>query len=1281
MKKNYPVLLGLLLLAALPSVAQQIGTPGYLAQHQSRNSAPPLSPQNGNNTLGNIYSNSQCGLNYATASERLGQRFAPVGVPQPAPLTITGIPACAVIDQAFLWTELLGPTAMPITATIQNPVGITANYPMSHVGSSVDVCWGMMATHVYRADVTAAITGSGNGTYMLSGMPTNLSTSGHDVEGATLMVIYHDPSASYTGSLVIDDGCQTVTGGVLSYNMTNVNACANSTAGNVFMLVGDMQMSGYTLAMNGQGVVQPPWNWWNHISASTNVSSGQTSCNYYLAHGGDCYTLAVAGLYYQTSCMSCTPSPQVLSSTVTVTPDSCGGSGTATISVSGGTPPYNYVWFTSPPQNTATATNLPAGTYYVQVTDANGACTGGSAVVPYTGPVVSISTTPSTCTPSGSATASVTGGNGPYTYLWNSSPPQTTATAINLPSGPYSVLVTDAGGCTATASAWVSQSASMSMNFTSTPAHYCMSNSASDGSITVNVVSGGTPPYTYAWNTSPVQTTQTATNLPAGLYVVTVTDANGCTGTGTGSIASAPSLTVTNTSSPAPCNGTGSITLSVSGGTGPYSYLWNTTPPQTTATATGLTPGVYGYSVTDATGCTVNGSASLGTLSNMVLNYSSTPAHFCQSSSASDGSITVNVVSGGTPPYTYSWNTTPVQTTQTATNLPSGGYSVLVTDAAGCSAWLSGTIGSLPTLNLAVSTVPAPCNGTGSATVTAGGGTGPYTYIWNTVPAQLTPTATGLTPGSYIVTVTDANGCSMSMSAYVQNVNPMYLSMTSSPAPCNSTGTASVVVSGGTGPYTYLWNTTPAQTTTTATGLQPGVYSVTVTDAGGCTATDSVFVGSSGFVFAFASQVPTPCNVTPMATVFALGGTAPYTYLWNTVPQQTTDTAFGLMPGTYNVTVTDANGCQTAASVTIVNTPFQLSVSPMQQTYCGFGAYLYATASDTSAVFTWQPGGLSGNYVFVNPLVTTTYTVSATASCGTVTDTVTVQLLPGNIADEEICAVTVDTATNQYKIIWQRIYPITSGTYNVYKEVPPGSNNYTLINSQPIVQFSTYLDAASNASVAPERYKLTTTDTCGNISNLSPHHRGIFLTVTTGQVSGWDLNWTAYEGFVPWGYNIYRGATPGTMTFLASVGGSTLAYSDLTPPMGTMYYMVEAANVILCSPSRIIPNVLIEGDKSISNIFSTATIGIRESGAAGAVSIVPNPSSGSMTLQVSGLTSDKAELMLFDALGRLLYDEQLPVSGGGIRKTMDLSALPSGVYSLRLQSGLTLSTHKVVINR
>ena len=195
----------------------------------------------------------------------------------------------------------------------------------------------------------------------------------------------------------------------------------------------------------------------------------------------------------------------------------------------------------------------------------------------------------------------------------------------------------------------------------------------------------------------------------------------------------------------------------------------------------------------------------------------------------STGSATV-AAAGGTSPYTYTWNTTPVQYTTTATNLAAGTYSVTVKDANNCSTTVSVTI-TQPSagLNASVSgggsQVNVSCFGgtNGSATATATGGTSPYTYTWNTTPVQYTATATNLAAGTYTVTVKDANNCSATANVTITQPSAALSATISGQTnvSCfgNSTGSATVSAAGGTSPYTYTWNTTPVQYTTTANKL------------------------------------------------------------------------------------------------------------------------------------------------------------------------------------------------------------------------------------------------------------------------------------------------------------------------------------------------------------------------------------------------------------------------------------------------------------------------------
>jgi archaellum component FlaF (FlaF/FlaG flagellin family) len=401
------------------------------------------------------------------------------------------------------------------------------------------------------------------------------------------------------------------------------------------------------------------------------------------------------------------------------------------------------------------------------------------------------------------------------------------------------VTVTDANGCTKQATVTITQPSALTVG---TSQVNVLCNGASTGTATA-IPSGGTPAYTYSWNTVPVQTTATATGLAAGSYTVTVTDANGCTKQATVTITQPSALTLETSQVNVLCNGasTGTATAIPSGGTPTYTYSWNTVPVQTTATATGLGAGSYTVTVTDANGCTKSASVTITQPDALTVETSQVNV-LCNG--ASTGTATA-IPGGGTPAYTYSWNTVPVQTTATATGLAAGSYTVTVTDANGCTKSANVTITEPAALHIEISQTNVLCNGgsTGSATATVTGGTGSYTYSWNTVPVQTTATATGLAAGSYTVTVTDENGCTKTAEVTITQPDVIVVNITGTGTDCsNVTGSATVTsVTGGVGPYTYLWSP-GGQTTPSITGLGEGTYTVTVTDANGCTKTASYTV-------------------------------------------------------------------------------------------------------------------------------------------------------------------------------------------------------------------------------------------------------------------------------------------------------------------------------------------------------------------------------------------------------------------------------------------------------
>jgi large repetitive protein len=365
-------------------------------------------------------------------------------------------------------------------------------------------------------------------------------------------------------------------------------------------------------------------------------------------------------------------------------------------------------------------------------------------------------------------------------------------------------------------------------------------------------------------------------------------------------------------------NSVGVAHSNVTGGTPPFSYFWNSSPPQTTPNAVNLPVGNYRVTVSDANGCTATATVFIidsGSPALSVIKKDET----CDS--LNNGEATI-IPGGGTGPFTYSWNTVPPQNTQTATGLSSGSYTCIVTGANGCTATAVVYIGLSGKPDIQTQITHVSCDGSilGSASASATG-FDPFTYQWSTSPPQNTASVSGLPQGPYTVTVTDVYGCS-SQAIVVIGTGTINITSSTTNASCGNApdGTATVNVSNGIPPYTFVWNTTPVQTTNTATGLLPGTYTVDVTDSVGCQSTHTVTIQGPPSMQLNISTVKSSCTQPDgSGTVSVSGGNPPYTYLWNTTPTQTAPTAINLAAGIYEVIVTDAIGCTMTQNVFISN--------------------------------------------------------------------------------------------------------------------------------------------------------------------------------------------------------------------------------------------------------------------------------------------------------------------------------------------------------------------------
>ena len=433
----------------------------------------------------------------------------------------------------------------------------------------------------------------------------------------------------------------------------------------------------------------------------------------------------------------------------------------------------------------------------------------------------------------GSITPIVTGGTTPYTYDWaDIDGDDNDANRTDLAGGDYDLTVTDANGCMTDATFTVEEASDL----TATMADFALDCFGdADGELTV-MVSGGTAPYTYVW-TPNVSNGTTATDLTAGSYAVLVTDANGCTTTAEAMVTEPAELMATIADFALDCFGDadGELTVVVTGGTAPYTYEW-TPNVSTTDVATGLSAGTYDVVITDANNCSTTATGVVTEPADLT----ATIAPFALDCFGDeDGELTV-VVTGGTAPYTYEW-TPNVSTTDVATGLTAGTYDVVITDANNCSTTATGVVTEPTELELDATIVDVDCNGdaTGSITPIVTGGTTPYTYDWADIDGTDDGAdRTNLIAGTYTLTVTDANGCMISDDFTVEEASDLTATIAPFALDCfgDEDGTLTVVVTGGTAPYTYVW-TPNVSTTATATGLTAGTYDVVITDANNCSTT------------------------------------------------------------------------------------------------------------------------------------------------------------------------------------------------------------------------------------------------------------------------------------------------------------------------------------------------------------------------------------------------------------------------------------------------------------
>ncbi len=677
----------------------------------------------------------------------------------------------------------------------------------------------------------------------------------------------------------------------------------------------------------------------------------------------------------------------------------CNGdaSGQLTANPTGGSPPYSYLWNNG--GITPTISGLIAGTYTVTITDTNGCDTIMTQVLLQPDPVVASLTGAGTILCNGDNTvtlsASATGGNGGYTFLWL--PSGATGPVLpNIGAGTYFLIAYDADSCASdTIDTTILEPSLLEVTIVETGSIGCAG--ATTGELTANPT-GGTPNYFYNWSNGP--STQINPNLGVGTYIVTVTDINGCTATDTYDLDDPPDIIPAIDTLKASCQGTcdGSVVVSMT----PAANFTITWPAGVVvvgnSTAINLCAGTtYDVTITDVNSlCDTVYTVGVPENNPFIGSINEDQSILCNGDLS--GQLTASI-SGGTPGitgYGYLWNTGDI--TPTISGLGAGVFTVTVTDSIGCDTVMTYNL-TEPTPIVGIISVqnPISCNDScdGALLMVASGGTPPLTIEWSN--GDLGPIAGNLCQGTYDVTITDNNSCQLIQSFNLTDPDPITPSISVTDATCgNQNGSIDLLpVSGGNGgPYDYAWNISPNPgNIPTVGGLGFGVYTVTITNQGGsCPEEFNIPLSEIGGPDTTLFELIEPlcfdsCNGLIRAT--PVGGVGPFSYLWSSDPLDTLDSITSVCQGQYFITVTDANNCSRVDTVTLNQPDLIVTTPSVTDPTCFGGTNGSISVTSTGGnpfsaglgyVYAWSNG--AGN-VSVNPNLTSgTYLVTTQDSTG-----------------------------------------------------------------------------------------------------------------------------------------------------------------------------------------------------------------------------------------------------------------------------------------------------------
>ncbi|MBL7797373.1 MAG: fibronectin type III domain-containing protein [Saprospiraceae bacterium] len=990
----------------------------------------------------------------------------------------------------------------------------------------------------------------------------------------------------------------------------------------------------------------------------------------------------------------------------TIIHPSCPGAltGSIVLNVNGLNPVINW----SNQQIGATATFLGAGTYSATITDGN--CTQELSNIEVVAPppieIEQNDLDHVRCfgQSNGAIDLAVFGATPPYDFLWSNN--ATTEDLTGLPAGEYSCTITDANGCTFTSASFsISEPQLLTLQLDSLKNVRCFGEI--NGLLRAKA-SGGMQPYQYLWNTG--ATTATLTAIPAGIYTVTVTDANGCTAERTGVVSQPSSLQVETAITANPtCMGAlnGSIELSPAGGQPPYFFNWSA--GGSTAKIQNLGIGQYRATITDAQGCSlITPFYTLSAPQLLTVTLDSLRNVGCRGDQT--GLIAVGI-GGAVGAVSATWNGLPDDLV--LTNIAAGQYILKAMDSRLCT--ISDTFAvAEPASSLTIllqEVRDALCAGepTGSVSVRVVGGTTPFQYLWSNGSTGLNLPA--VPAGSYDLTVTDANGCTRVLSDVVVDEPPALQAEASvEHIPCFGvlTGSIQLAVSGGIPAYRYFWST--SDTTKNVFNLTAGTYSVTVLDATGCAqvlTNLTVIDQASNFSLSPLSILPVSCHAAAdgQVAVQVNNGTAPYQFSWSApvglhqnipVPR---DTAYGLSGGDFRVTVTDAAGCTAVSDWYNIEEapPLQLNINGITNIVCKGDSTGAISAQVSGGVppygFLWSNGSTQAGLQNL-PAGTYQLTVADVRGCTVVSANATVHEPAEAIAfvlnnlqpdkcgkNQGAIALTVTGGMPPHTYLWNHGAQTAS-----LSNLPPGmyqltvtdnlgcvrvSPEYEIIQlAPPLMASAVVVDVAckgdSTGAVAPTltggtpAYQYTWSNGASGTSLTNVPAGTYTLTVSdaAGCFDFWtypvgqpatalSATWSSDSTASGWTVTLApQGGTPGYDISWDAATGSQTG--PIATGLATGVYAVTVSDANDCVLVLHIPVGSVSRTES-PDVFA-------------GMMLAPNPTTGPARLSIHLEAPLAAHIRLFSGLGQLVSDVRLPEKSTRHEALLDLSGLPSGIY-------------------